>query len=166
LLSLRADRDVFLGALDRLPKTLSHFDFHPGNIFGDSAETIVIDWSFVGLGAIGEDAGNLVPDSVFDFHVPPEQIDDLFVSVRDGYLGGLREGGWDGPEEAVDLGMAATAAAKYSWNAPFMLRAASEGRPLLNGRPLEAAFEWWAPVIPWLLKCGERARRLAEAFTE
>jgi hypothetical protein len=164
LLQMRRDRALLLAALDRLPRTLSHFDFHPLNIFGGEDTTIVIDWSFVGIGAMAEDAGNLVPDSVFDFHVRSGEIDRLYDAVRNGYLSGLRDAGWEGPEEAVDLGMCATAAAKYSWNGPAMLRAALENRPLLNRRPLEEAFERWAPVIPWLLKCAERARHLADGI--
>ena len=44
----------------------------PANLFADGDDcTVAVDWSFVGIGAIGEDAGNLVADAVLDFHVDP-----------------------------------------------------------------------------------------------
>jgi hypothetical protein len=116
----------------------------------------------VGIGAIGEDAANLVPDSVLDFHVRPEDIDALYDHVYEGYLNGLRDAGWTGSEQVVDLAMRATIAAKYAWIAPAMLRTAFDGCESLNGRPVEQAFGWWAAVIPFLLRCAKEARRLRE----
>jgi thiamine kinase-like enzyme len=85
---MRRDQESFLRALDRTPNTVCHFDLHPANLFGEDDETVLIDWSFVGIGALGEDAGNLVPDAVLDFHVAPEHIDELYDIVRSGYLDG------------------------------------------------------------------------------
>jgi hypothetical protein len=163
LLDMRGDQESFLRALDRAPNTVCHFDLHPANLFGADDETILIDWSFVGIGAIGEDAGNLVPDAVLDFHVAPEHIDELYDIVRDGYLEGLKEAGWAGSEEMIDLAMRATIAAKYAWIAPAMLRAAVDRRDSLNKRAIRDTFRWWAPVIPFLIKCAEQTRRLIEA---
>ena len=88
--AMRDDQEAFLDALERLPATLCHLDLHPANLFADGERsTAAIDWSFVGLGAIGEDAGNLVPDSVLDFHVPAARIDDLYETVAAGYAAGL-----------------------------------------------------------------------------
>jgi hypothetical protein len=165
LLRMRADQELYLRALERFPRTVCHLDLHPANMFGTSDETVLIDWSFVGIGALGEDPGNLVPDSVLDFHVRPEHIDDLYDAVRDGYLAGLRDAGWNGPAEIVDLAMSAAIAAKYAWFAPRMLRAAIERRELFNRRPIEDAFAWQAPVIPFLLSRAEQARRLARVLS-
>jgi hypothetical protein len=162
--AMRHDQPVFLAALERLPRTLSHLDLHPANLFADGDySTAAIDWSFVGLGAIGEDAGNLVPDSVLDFHVAADRIDDLYETVATGYTAGLRDAGWDGPDSLVRLGMAATMAAKYSWILPAILRAAIEHRDQVNGRPFDEAMQWWAPAVRFLLDRAGEARDLAAA---
>ena len=147
-------------ALDALPRTLCHLDLHPANLFGDAGadSTTAIDWSFVGIGAIGEDAGNLVPDAVLDFHVGPAQLDELYETIADGYTAGLRDAGWQGTDSSVRLGMAATIAAKYAWIGPAMLRAVSETRADLNRRAIAESLEWWAPTIAFLLDRADEAR--------
>ncbi len=159
---MRDDQSRLLDSLDQLPRTLCHLDLHPGNLFADGDNsTAAIDWAFVGIGAVGEDAGNLVPDSVLDFHVDPAQINDLYDAVVIGYDAGLRDAGWDDDISVVRLGMAATIAAKYAWIAPAMLRATSEDRVLLNRRPIEEAMNWWAPTVSFLLDRSVEARDLA-----
>ena len=163
-LAMRRDQPRFLAALDALPRTLCHLDLHPANLFGDNAAgvTTAIDWSFMGIGAIGEDAGNLVPDSVLDFHLAPAHLDELYDVVADGYATGLRDAGWVGTDATVRLGMAAAIAAKYAWIAPAMLRAVAEDRDLLNRRALAESLEWWAPTIGFLLDRADEARSLLE----
>jgi hypothetical protein len=161
LRAMRRDQPRFLAALDARPRTLCHLDLHPANLFGDEeGPTTAIDWSFVGIGAIGEDAGNLVPDAVLDFHLGPAHLDGLYETVTDGYAAGLRDAGWRGPDASVRLGMAATIAAKYAWIAPAMLRAVSEGRADLNRRPIGESLEWWAPTVAFLLDRADEARTL------
>jgi hypothetical protein len=158
---MRADRGRFLGVLDGMPATLCHFDFHPANLFdGGHDTTAAIDWSFVGIGALGEDAGNLVPDAVLDFHVGPGELGALYDAVADGYTAGLRDAGWSGPATTVRLAMAATMAAKYAWIGPALAHAATDGRRLLNGRPIAEALAWWAPTVGFLLDRAREARDL------
>lgn len=162
LQAMRHDQSLFLGALDELPRTLCHLDLHPANLFADSrGSTVAIDWAFVGVGAIGEDAGNLVPDAVLDFHVDPARIDDLYETVTNGYAAGLRDAGWQGPDAAARLGMAATIAAKYAWIGPAILRAVVENREELNRRPIDESLKWWAPTVRFLLDRADEARALA-----
>ena len=162
LQAMRDDQSRLLDSLDQLPRTLCHLDLHPANLFADGDNsTVAIDWAFVGIGAVGEDAGNLAPDAVLDFHVDPAQINDLYDALVMGYDAGLRDAGWDGDISVVRLGMAATIAAKYAWIAPAMLRATSEDRALLNRRPIEDAVNWWAPTIRFLLERSDEARDLA-----
>jgi thiamine kinase-like enzyme len=141
--------------------TLCHNDLHPANLFADGgASTAAIDWSFVGAGTIGEDAGNLVADAVLDFHVPAAQIDTLYENVASGFAAGLRDAGWHGHDDDVRLAMSATLAAKYAWIAPAILRAIADGRELLNRRPLLDAMSWWAPTVPFLLDRADEARTI------
>jgi hypothetical protein len=162
LLAMRRDQARFLDALDRLPRTLCHLDLHPRNLFADGEDaTVAIDWAFAGIGAIGEDAGNLVPDSVLDFHVDPAQLDDLYALVATGYDAGLRDAGWDGPVATVRLAMAASIAAKFAWIAPAILRVTADGRDTLNGKPVAEALGWWAPTVGFLLDRADEARELA-----
>jgi hypothetical protein len=161
LRAMRADRRRFLAVLDRMPTTLCHFDFHPANLFdGGPGATAAIDWSFVGIGALGEDAGNLVPDAVIDFHVGPEELGALYDAVADGYTVGLRDAGWTGSDDTVRLAMSTTMAAKYAWIGPALVRAVIEGRELLNGRPIAEALSWWAPTVAFLLDRTREARKL------
>jgi hypothetical protein len=161
LRAMRADRRRFLAVLARMPPTVCHLDFHPANLFdGGHGTTAAIDWSFVGIGALGEDAGNLVPDAVLDFHVAPEDLGLLYEAVADGYAAGLRDGGWSASDATVRLAMSATMAAKYAWIGPALAQAVVEGRDLLNGRPIREAVSWWAPTVTFLLDRAREAREL------
>jgi hypothetical protein len=161
LVALRRGQQRYLRILDGLPPTLSHLDLHPANLFDAAGDTAVIDWAFVGIAALGEDAGNLVPDAVLDFQVPPDHLDDLYAAVADGYGAGLRDAGVEAPPDLVRLAMSASMAAKYAWIAPAVLRATTDGRPHLNRRPVADALATWAPTVRFLLARAEEARRLS-----
>jgi hypothetical protein len=161
LQAMRADRGRFVAMLDRMPTTLCHLDFHPANLFdGGHGTTAAIDWSFVGIGALGEDAGNLVPDAVLDFHVGPEDLGALYEAVAGGYAAGLRDAGWSGSDATVRLAMSATMAAKYAWIGPALAQAVVEESELLNGRPINETVSWWAPTVGFLLDRAREARAL------
>ncbi|GAA1756644.1 hypothetical protein GCM10009681_29750 [Luedemannella helvata] len=111
-------RHAVLAEVDLLPQTLSHHDVWPMNLIVDAEGPVLFDWTFVGPGPIGEDAGNLILDTFFDGLVPIEQFDEVCEAVCDGYARGLA-----GAMEPADVRRAIrlTAAAKYFWLAPFML---------------------------------------------
>jgi hypothetical protein len=140
-----AEEAALLAELAGLPQTLCHFDLHPANLFDVEGRTVLVDWSFVGIGSIGEDAGNLVPDAVLDFHVPPDDVDDLFDRVAAGYADGV---GLD--LALVRRAMRVAIAAKYFWIAPALRRAQAAEAPMLNRRPFDEAVKWWAPMVEWL----------------
>jgi thiamine kinase-like enzyme len=153
------DQDRYLRILHDLPSTLCHLDVHPANAFDAAGDTALIDWAFVGIGTLGEDAGNVIADAVLDFHVPPRHLDDLYTAIADGYRAGLEAAGWAGQPEQVRLAMAVTIAAKYLWIAPAILRAARDDRDQMNDRPIAQALAAWAPTVHFLLA---RAREVAE----
>ena len=143
--ALWADRGRHLEVVDTFPRTLCQLDFHPRNVFDVRGETVVIDWAFAGVGAVGEDVGTLLVNAVADFHLAPDQLPDLLDTLVDGYATGLAEGGCALPVEAVRRAVAAGATAKYGWLVPHLLEAIVRGRATLNGRPLtEGAASWVA----------------------
>jgi hypothetical protein len=116
---LWAERELYLDALDRLPQTICHFDIFRRNLFarkmvnGDD-ETVVIDWAFVGRGPIGADLNPLVWMSIALGGVEMEKSPDLEQRVFEGYLEGLREGGWKGDPRQARLGYKA-ASVRYQF---------------------------------------------------
>jgi hypothetical protein len=118
---LHANRERLYLIHDALPSTLCHLDFWPKNLFLQAdGRVVLIDWSFIGVGAVGEDAGNLVPDASFDHFVPAASLAELEEVVYAGYLRGLRDAGWTGDSRLVRLGMWSSSV-KYDWLAPFTL---------------------------------------------
>jgi Ser/Thr protein kinase RdoA (MazF antagonist) len=82
-------RESILARLDAAPHTLSHFDFHPANIFRVNSAVAVIDWAYCGCGPIGADAGVLASDALADEFVPPEQAALLVNAIWEAYRVGL-----------------------------------------------------------------------------
>ncbi|MGZ4730416.1 MAG: aminoglycoside phosphotransferase, partial [Acidimicrobiales bacterium] len=66
-------------------------------------------------------------------------VGELDEAVFHAYLDGLRQGGWDGDQRVVRLGMTA-ASVKYAWLLPQMLEEASD--------PVGRAY--WREVDPTL----------------
>ena len=144
VLFVHAHRERLYQISASLPRTLCHLDFWPKNLFrGPDGEIVVIDWSFTGDGAIGEDAGNLVPDAVFDHFVSAEQMPRLEKQVYEGYLRGLRSAGWSDDPRLVQLGMWSSAV-KYDWLAPFTLAQVGQERQFRYGGEgeIDAAFKF------------------------
>jgi hypothetical protein len=75
LLRLRASRERLLSLSERLPRTVCHLDVWPNNLIRrTSGEIVLLDWAFTGDGALGEDVGNLIPDSVLDLLFPHDAL--------------------------------------------------------------------------------------------
>ncbi len=103
------------GAAER---TLCHLDVWPANLIDQDGTSVLLDWSFTGDGAVGEDVANLIIDSCTDGLMDVALVPEIAESATDGYLRGLRDGGWTGSADAVRTTIAACGAAKYSWFAP------------------------------------------------
>jgi hypothetical protein len=145
--ALRADlrrlwhrRHDVLAAADRLPRTLCHHDLWPMNLAVTRSGPVLFDWSFVGPGAIGEDAANLVLDTFFDGLVDAAALPEVAAAVTGGYRAGLA-GAVDGG--TVDRAIAVTGAAKYTWLAPLMIgwvARGAAGRGAYDRRDPQAVF--------------------------
>ncbi|MBK9125489.1 MAG: phosphotransferase [Chloroflexi bacterium] len=110
-------RESLLSTLDRLPQTLCHQDPVRRNLFlrpaDDGYETIAIDWAYVGHAAIGVDiAVPLIIDPLF-MEIDVMLARDLCEALFEGYLNGLRDGGWRGDTRRVRLAYLASASCKY-----------------------------------------------------
>jgi hypothetical protein len=145
------EREAALRALEAGPQTFCHLDFYPENLFGDGDDTILVDWAYCGIGALGEDPGNFVPDTLFDGFAAAEDADELERAVWDGYRAGLADADWSGDERALRFAFCATPWLKYE-AMPAALAAWSLD---------EATKTRWRATLPLIERLGEEARELA-----
>jgi phosphotransferase family enzyme len=157
-------REQLLSWVERAPQTICHLDVHPKNLFAHNGETVLIDWAFVGIGALGEDVGNLIFDAVWDFHVPPSAFEAVEEALTSGYLRGLREAGRTTDIDAARLAILASGAAKYLWILPAILAAVRSDRAEINRRPASETIARWAPMITRVVEFAHRAADLATAL--
>lgn len=113
-LRLYAERERLLGVLERLPQCLCHHDAFRRNLMirrnaNGEEKTVAIDWSGLGLGAVGEEIAKLVVLSLYFLEFPAEEAEHLDGAVFSAYLRGLRAAGWQGDEKLVRLGYTAAA---------------------------------------------------------
>ncbi len=148
VLRLWEQRGLFLSALERLPQVFSHLDAFRGNLFGRALpdggeETVAIDWAFAGIAPLGEELAPLIVGSVVTDHVPLEELARLEGMALEGYIEGLREAGWDGPQELVRASYAACAALRYGLiNAvQIILGASNEDRRIALTEGRACSFE-------------------------
>jgi hypothetical protein len=140
--ALWARRESILARVDAAPQTLCHLDFYPANVFGED-ETVVIDWAYCGLGALGTDPGNLVPDAIFDGFVPLAQAGAVREAVWAGYVEGIAETGLELDPAAARYVFLAATALKFAWIPGTALARGPEddiGRRWLEIFPLIAAW--------------------------
>ena len=141
---VHAHRERLYQISESLPRTLCHLDFWPKNLIRrPDGQIALIDWSFTGLGAVGEDAGNLVPDSVLDHFIAARDLPRLEQVVFDGYLRGLRQAGWREDPRLVQLGMWSSAV-KYDWLAAVTLEQVRQPRQYRygGGGEIDATFRF------------------------
>ena len=143
---IRARRDAILARVDNAPQTFCHFDFYPANLFGED-ETVVIDWAYCGLGALGIDAGNLVPDAIFDGFVALGEADSVREAVWEGYIGGLSATGVAVDADEVRYVFLAATALKFAW---------IPGTALARGPDDEIGRRWLA-IFPLLVSWADES---------
>jgi hypothetical protein len=170
---LWAERESFLTALDRLPQVLCHFDAFRRNLFArrakNSDQTVLIDWAFVGRGAVGAEIVSLVWVTLGFGDVEAvnaAQLDDI---VFEGYLRGLHDAGWRGQERHVRLGFTAAAALRrlgtIGYVTPWILDETMHADlEALARRPLRAWIDNFAEAGRFVEGLADQARQLVNGF--
>ncbi|HUM71126.1 MAG TPA: phosphotransferase, partial [Chloroflexota bacterium] len=101
LRQLWANRQTYLDRLVRLPKTLCHLDAHRGNLSRQNGDLALLDWAFVGVGALGEELAAFIGATLLLDYVPLADAAQLEQVAFDGYVAGLRAAGWSGGEVII-----------------------------------------------------------------
>lgn len=137
-----------LARLDELPHTLCHHDLHPANVLCDDA-SVVVDWAYCGLAALGLDAGVLVGDGVADGAIRPADAHEAAAAVWSGYSTGIREAGWAGSEDGPRWAFLRGTSLRLSWLRSSLARA-----------PDESTRRAWTAAIAMLDRWRQEAREL------
>jgi hypothetical protein len=171
---LWGERERFLSALDRLPQTLCHRDAGRGNLSArhdpDGREqTVAIDWSDVGIGALGEELAAFVLSPVAFYKLDVTDLPHLDRVAFDGYLTGLREVGWAGSAQLVRLGYTAAAVLRYGLGViqflPLQLDETQRGAlDQIFGHPVEEVAAHGIPIHQFLLRLAEEAQQLIDEW--
>jgi hypothetical protein len=92
--ALWRSRTQLLSALAKAPLTLCHLDANRRNLLlTPSGRTVALDWSYVGIEALGSDAAQLLASSAARLLIPGAAIAEYRAAILDGYCEGLRAAG-------------------------------------------------------------------------
>jgi hypothetical protein len=169
ILNILSRKNEYANANERLPRVLCHFDLHRRNMklrknLQDQMELVLVDWSVSGIGAAGNDLGELVAMSTWLFDADPSTLSILDSICLDSYLAGLREAGWSGDEQLIRLGYLIStsvwqAATLPGWAA--MELSGDEAHFLEKfGHSSEVVLPVWSKLAEYWLERADEARRL------
>ena len=164
---LWGERDRLLDALGSLPTTLCHHDAHRRNLGSrrrdGSAETIALDWQFLGTGHLGEEVATMVAVSLQFMDLPVAMAQAMERQVLDSYIEGLRLAGWQGNPADVRFGFICAAslfmgvAAAGVWARMLADRANEDLTVRMIGHPLLAIAAQWSQMQEYLMDLGDEA---------
>ncbi|MGN6472553.1 MAG: phosphotransferase [Mycobacteriales bacterium] len=160
--SMWSRRSELLAIVEAAPRCVVHCDLWPHNLIAaDDGTTVAIDWSQVGIGAVGQDLDQLTLDPVWMQVLPDVHVEAIERQVLPSYLAGLQSSGMDVSTEQLEDWYAAAAAVHYG--SLLTMYAAQLSEPdrvasleARHGRPIEAITKDKAHVIDRALSLGER----------
>jgi hypothetical protein len=173
LLRLWDERGPLLDALDRVPHTLCHQDAWRCNMFAPADRNgqrrlVLIDWAFVGRGAIATDAGTLFTSSFSMFGVEAVEPAVFDRTIFEHYLDGLRDAGWRGDRTVARFAFASFCAIKHGCFIPWLADLEDESRHSIwerhSGRPMDEFVHRQAALIYYLLDLADEARTLYDSL--
>jgi hypothetical protein len=168
---LFANRHVLLQALDRLPRCFCHHDAFRRNLMDrrtadGRVETVAIDWSYTGIGGVGQEIAMTIWVALQWLEVTAQQAAAFEQAVYEGYLAGLRDTGWRGDPRQVRLGYTATASLVNCLAWPiYMNDALKDAQSIalgesIIGHSIGEIIDQWATIQPQLFALGEEALEL------
>lgn len=161
MLALWEGREALLGIVESAPQTVVHLDFWPANLIAaDDGTTVAIDWSQVGVGAVGQDLDQLVLDPVWMRVLPDQEPAELEKHVLPGYLSGLRTSGFEVDPGDLQRWYAAAASAHYAPMVGMLARTAQDPTAVAAlerrwGIPFAALVAARTVVIEYAIGLGE-----------
>lgn len=154
------------------PQGICHIDCHPKNLFPMSdpalgSYTVAIDWTTVGIDALGLDIAHLIGSPLLWLELSAQEIEALVDPVFDAYVGGLRAAGWSGDENAVRCTYC-TRLAYEALRANGMVSHVADNATFLKifegnlGYPMEEIAERWSAALPLFFAWRDEALQLAK----
>jgi len=173
VLQLLAEKERFFDVNDGLPRVLCHYDASRRNFMWSRSlqtgeeELVGIDWAFTGIGALGNDLGQLIGTSLFFFEYSPTDAETLEVALLEGYLAGLADIGVRVDARLVRLGYMISLSLWMGVMLPgwaaIMLPPDSEFNvQAMYGRQVEEVLAGWVRLDEFCLDRAEEARALVQ----
>jgi hypothetical protein len=159
----------------RLPQVLCHNDVHRKNFMWTQKpqtgeeELIALDWAFTGPGALGNDLGELLGNSLYFFDYDPQEVETLEAALLDGYLTGIADNRARIDPRLVRLGylisLSFWMATLPGWT-PFRLPSESASNvQAMNGHSEEEVLAGWVHLNAFCLDRADEARRLIQQLS-
>jgi hypothetical protein len=173
VLQLLVEKQRFFDVNDRLPQVLCHYDASRKNFLWSRSlqtgeeELIGIDWAFTGIGALGNDLGQLIGTSMFFFEHSPTDAETLEVAVLEGYLAGLADNSVSVDARLVRLGYLVSLALWMGamlpgWAALMLPPDSGVNVQAMYGRPAEDVLAGWVQLDAFCLDRADEARALIQ----
>ena len=170
-LQLLAEKERFFDVNDRLPQVLCHYDASRRNFMWsrsrqtDEDELIGIDWAFTGIGALGNDLGQLFATSLFFFEYNLTDMETLEAALLEGYLTGVSDNGIKVDARLARLGYLISLSLWMGlmlpgWAAVMLPQDSGVNVEAMFGHTAEDVLAGWVQLHEFCLNRADEARSL------